>query len=467
MQWLTVHAVGREFGLDAGRVRELAQCSEVTRVPGSARALRGLAGLRGQPVPVLDLALRLGGRPVSIGSRTPLVILTARLDGEPIEIAFLVEGAGTLIDVAEPLRSRELDALAPEGVCIGFAEVDGDLVPLLDVDALVARDRLDEMVAEPRPSSARMRLAPPSNGDVAPEAGAEKRRDEGDGADRTPSQLAGALSAGALVLVERTREAPKPGATPAPARAAERPSPPVAVLGKEGRKQHPGEEWAREREIRPLVGSRDARFAAYRSSRAIAGAREPALRASPAEATDRGGLGWLGLAMLAALALGLVMLLALTVVRLQDHRPPVTSKASGERSDAVERETPVQSVARVEGSHEARPVESAVATVPRERAEPRAPTIPGARTEPAVLQAAAVSKEALPCEIHEIRSGETLWGIAGRYLKDPFRWPEIHRRNRDTIDDPDVISPHARLRITGSCTSGGRAEPAIPRAPSP
>jgi LysM repeat protein len=49
-------------------------------------------------------------------------------------------------------------------------------------------------------------------------------------------------------------------------------------------------------------------------------------------------------------------------------------------------------------------------------------------------------------EVYEVRPGDTLWSIAGRYLRDPWLWPEIWQANDDP-GDPDLIYPGERLRL--------------------
>ncbi len=60
----------------------------------------------------------------------------------------------------------------------------------------------------------------------------------------------------------------------------------------------------------------------------------------------------------------------------------------------------------------------------------------------------------VPAVTHTVKRGDTLWGLAAKYLGNPFRWPEIFRKNSALIQDPDLIEPGWVLLITG--------EPAAP-----
>jgi hypothetical protein len=75
---------------------------------------------------------------------------------------------------------------------------------------------------------------------------------------------------------------------------------------------------------------------------------------------------------------------------------------------------------------------------------------------------------------HQVVSGDTLWGISGRFLQHPWCWPQVWGLNRDQISNPHWIYPGqivyfdratGRLRLGRSVGTGDGGLPTVRLSP--
>lgn len=167
-QYLSFRLGGVDHAIPVLKVREILQHEEITRVPGTPPSVRGVLNVRGAVVPVIDLALKLGGAASRPGRFTCVLVVEVEVGGRPLTLGVLADAVNEVV----ALRPEEVEPPPAFGAgvdvehLVGVGKVGQGFVLLLDLDrVLAARD------PEGRPAAApATEVAPPAT-DAGTQAG--------------------------------------------------------------------------------------------------------------------------------------------------------------------------------------------------------------------------------------------------------------------------------------------------------
>lgn len=136
--------LGKEdFAIHVARVREIMPMQPLTVAPGTPAEIKGVMNLRGNPIPVVDLRLKLGAPGSDATPRTSIIVVKVESAGDRLLIGMIVDSVSEVLtlksgEIGEPSRDGG-GSLAP--YLIGVAKVKGKTKFLLDSNlVLTARE---------------------------------------------------------------------------------------------------------------------------------------------------------------------------------------------------------------------------------------------------------------------------------------------------------------------------------------
>ena len=103
VKYLTFKIEDDVYGSEIDKIKEIIEYGSITRVPLTPDYLRGVINLRGNVVPVVDLAKRIGKNSKGVNKKTCIIIveMSSDIDDEAMDIGFVVDEVDEVMDIPD------------------------------------------------------------------------------------------------------------------------------------------------------------------------------------------------------------------------------------------------------------------------------------------------------------------------------------------------------------------------------
>jgi purine-binding chemotaxis protein CheW len=132
------------YGIDILSINEITDFSNITRVPMVPGYIAGMVNLRGNVVPVIDLAQRFSEQPSERTRRSSIVIVDIKSNEKSMVLGIIVDEVSEVIDVSllEIVPAPEFGTKIRADFIHGMGKVDQRLLVLLNIEIILAIDEL-------------------------------------------------------------------------------------------------------------------------------------------------------------------------------------------------------------------------------------------------------------------------------------------------------------------------------------
>lgn len=147
-QYLTFRIGNEHYGLELSQTREIIEYSGITEVPLMPNFLRGVINLRGEVVPVIDLAVRLGRKSIEVQKRTCIIVVELQNNEQNHVLGLLADAVSEVIEMDD----ENIEDAPSFGANIraefiqGIAKREDEFVVLLDANNALSIRELAHLV---------------------------------------------------------------------------------------------------------------------------------------------------------------------------------------------------------------------------------------------------------------------------------------------------------------------------------
>jgi purine-binding chemotaxis protein CheW len=147
-QFLTFVLNDETYGVGILHIREIIEYDNLTVVPLMPDFISGVINLRGNVVPVVNLARRFEHQAKEIGKRTSIVIIDIKdTEGESVEVGMVVDIVNEVIELAcsDIAAAPTFGAKIRTNFIQGMGKIDDKLMILLDVNNVLSISELSSV----------------------------------------------------------------------------------------------------------------------------------------------------------------------------------------------------------------------------------------------------------------------------------------------------------------------------------
>ena len=147
-QFLSFRIGDEHYCLEFSKTREIIEYSGITSVPLMPNFMRGVINLRGEVVPVIDLAVRLGRKPIDVQKRTCIIVVELENNDQHHVLGLLADAVSEVIELGDD----NIEDAPSFGVNIradfiqGIAKLGDKFVVLLDASKALSIGELAHLV---------------------------------------------------------------------------------------------------------------------------------------------------------------------------------------------------------------------------------------------------------------------------------------------------------------------------------
>jgi two-component system chemotaxis response regulator CheV len=135
LELLMFRLMGRQrFGINVFKVKEVVQCPQLSSLPGSSPVICGVASLRGENIPIVDISLAIGG-PAMGEPHNHFVIIT---EYNRSMLGFLVGSVDRIINMNWEEILPPPKGLGGGAYMTAVTKVENELVEIIDVEKILS-----------------------------------------------------------------------------------------------------------------------------------------------------------------------------------------------------------------------------------------------------------------------------------------------------------------------------------------